>query len=404
LCLLQTPRDAASSGIFGPLTLRSTATVAASAQVHPQPQALSDETLEKARKRLHVIADNQSPLTNGPGKHLLEDGPSPAKRPRLSNGYENGLETAPKSPMDVDEEAQNGNGNAYPSPEMLPSPIVATNGPEKGTQMGRVEDLTPQTTFLDLHDDTSSASKNTVLLQCEWNPQDPTLLAASGTDALARLWTISSRATTADLDQQMDRDRVSPPYSSLLEEGSSSKTIATIIAWAPDGSCIAIASEPGDADAARVEIWTKEDTSIAKFEAFYPPVILLRWNNTSTLLLALSPSPLDPQQPEGAQGTLVRIMAMSGENIEYRLPNHDLNDQLLDATWTSNDEFVLCGGDLLQAFTCTDGVVTPSRKYEIQENYALSKATFDWHSRLLATASDTGKIHVSLMTQFKLLH
>jgi WD40 repeat protein len=283
--------------------------------------------------------------------------------------------------MDVDEEP-NGDGNAYPSPEQLPSPVVITNGPEKGTQVDKISELTAETTFLDLSDD--SPSRNTILLQCEFNPRDPTILAAAGTDALARMWTFSR--TAADLDVQ-------PPHHNLLGDGLPPNTTATGLSWSSDGLSVAIASEPVESETARIEVWNVDGTSIASFDSFESPIINLRWNLSNTLLLALSPE---------ARGTLITVMSPTTQDtLQHSLPGHVLIDQPLDAAWTSNDEFVLCGGDLLRAFHCAEGSISPVRKYETREGHALSKFAFDWPSRLLATASDTGMIDVSYTMIFQ---
>jgi transducin (beta)-like 1 len=339
-----------------------------------QAAAADDEhDVENARKR--QIEEEQSSILHGP-----------AKRPRLSNGYENGADATPKSPMDVDDE-QNGDGNAYPSPEQLPSPIIATNGPEKGTQVDKVSELIAETTFLDLSED-SSSSRNTILLQCEYNPRDPMVLAAAGTDALARMWTFSRATAESDVHNH----HISPPHHNLLGDGLPSSTIATGLAWSSDGYSIAIASEPLEGDSARVEVWNSDGTSIACFESFESPVIQLRWNFSNNLLLALS--------PEG-NGAVVTIMVpTSQESLHHSLPGHNLMDQLLEVTWTNNEEFVLCGGDTLIAFSCSEGIISPVRKYETHEGQVLSKVTFDWPSRLLATATDLGMIYVCLNLPF----
>lgn len=386
-------------GVFGVLThLKAPAPA-------PPPPTREDET-ENFRKR--QIEDQE--LQNH------QNGPS--KRARLSNGYENGLEgaPAPKSPtaMDIDEPPQHSNGNAYPSPEQLPSPALVTVGPARGTQIDKVVDLTPTTNFVSLlgqsSGDSSSNSKNTVLLQCEFNPHDPALLAAAGTDALARIWTISPIAPDVDADgdvdpdvdaadvQMMDQSHefISPPFDKILDDhGGVSKTTASLISWAPSGNLIAVASEPFEAEAdARVEVWTTEN-SIAAFESFYPPVISILWNPDSTLLLALSPT-------QENTGTLIRVMnVLTQGSLEYRMPNHDLFNQSLEAAWTSSGDFVICGGDVLQAYTIADGAITLGRKYETREDHALSKVTFDLQSKLLATASDAGVIDV--MTTFSLI-
>lgn len=293
--------------------------------------------------------------------------------------------------MDVDEE-QHGDGNAYPSPEQLPSPVVVTSGPETGTQIEKVSDLGTETTFLDLSDD--SSAKNTVLLQCDFNPRDATILAAAGTDALARMWTLARVTTAPDLDAgEMDTDQQAsperPPYLSLLDEGAPSTTSVTSISWSSDGKLIAVASEQIDDNSAKVDIWTLEGISISSFTGLEASVVALQWNPTNTFLLSLSPISL-------TGGVLITVwLPTILESRQYSLTGHNAAEQNLEAVWTSNDEFVLCGGELLQAFHCGEDAISPLRKYETREGHALSKVAFDPHSRLLATASETGMIDVS---------
>lgn len=367
------------SGFFGPLT-------------HARP-AIHEDDFEHVRK--HQIDDDQHQTPNGPA----------GKRLRLGNGYENAFDPTAKSPMEMDvDEEQNGDGNAYPSPEQVPSPPVVTSGPETGTQIEKVTDLGSETTFLDLSDD--SAAKNAVLLQCDFSPRDPTILAVAGTDALARMWTLARATTAPDLDSgEMDTDTdidrqasPQPPYLSLLDEGAPPTTNVTSLSWSSDGQLIAVASEPIDDNTAKIDIWTLEGTSVSSFSGLEASVIALQWNPTNTLLLALSPISL-------AGGVLVTVwLPAILESRQYSLSGHNATEQNLEAVWTSNEEFVLCGGDLLQAFHCSEGAISPLRKYETGEGHALSKVAFDPHSRLLATASDTGMIDVSFADQPSICH
>jgi transducin (beta)-like 1 len=126
---------------------------------------------------------------------------------------------------------------------------------------------------------------------------------------------------------------------------------------------------------------------VATFMAFESPIICLRWNPTNTLLLAISPE---------SEGTVVTVMSpATQETVQTNMPRHSLAEQPLEAAWTSNEEFVVCGGDLLHAYHCSAAGISSVRKYETREGHALSKVVFDWPSRLLATASDTGMIDVS---------
>lgn len=335
---------------------------------------MDDEDFENARKR--QIEERASPTPNEPLQ----------KRQRLSNGYENGFET---TPMDVDGEP-NADGHAYPSPEQVSEPAPVTSGPEQGTQVEKVTELRPETTFLDLSDEASS--KNTVLLQCEWNPRDPTLLAAAGTDALARMWHISRTTADPDHDGELNGSSTSPPHLDLLEDGLPSSTTVTGISWTSDGTAIAVASEPQDDGTARVNVWTADGVRSLDFEGFESPVICLRWSLSNAALLALSPE---------NGGTLITVMApATRESIRYSMAKHDLTDQPLDVAWTGDDEFIICGGDLLQAFKCNAQGISPFRKYETREDHGLSKIVYDWRSNLLATASDNGMIDVGLLTTF----
>jgi transducin (beta)-like 1 len=332
----------------------------------------ADEDFENLRKRQIVNEQPQSPHGH------------PAKRPRLSNGYENGFET---TLMEVDDD-QNGDGNAYPSPEQLPSPVVATVGPEQGTQVDKVNELSTETAFIDLSDDPTRNS-NAILLQCEFNPRDPTILAAAGTDALARMWTLSR--ATPDSGSAVSDSLSKPTFAAhhnLLDDNAPPSTTTTGLSWASDGSSIAVSSEPVDDGSAKVDFWRTDGSQYASFNSFESPVICLRWNLSNTACLGLSPE-------NDGKGALITVMNPIGEtSLRYSFPNHSLLDVPLDAAWTSDEEFVVCGGDILQALQLLDGAIAPARKYETRDGHALSKITYDWRARLLATASDTGTIDV----------
>ena len=353
-------------GFFGPLTPTSPPAEAAA--------AAGGEENENARKR--TIDHEQPQIANGP----------PTKRPRHSNGpYENGNGLEP-TPMDVDDEPQNGDENAYPSSEQLPSPVVVTVGPDQGTQIEKVSELSTETIFLELSDD--QASRNAVLLQCEWNPRDPKILAAAGTDALARMWTLSRTAADADPDPEMQRKPLFQPYHTLLDAEALPSTQVTGLSWSSDGLFLAVASEPMEEGTAKIEFWDKEGNAFASFNTFESPVIFLRWNPSNQSCLALS------TENEG-KGTMITVMYPAAEeSTRHSLPNHSLHEQDLDAAWTANEEFFLCGGDYLQAFQVIEKAISPGKKYETREGHALSKITYDWQSQLLATASATGIIDV----------
>ncbi|CZS88025.1 hypothetical protein WAI453_000418 [Rhynchosporium graminicola] len=376
------PAPASSFGFFGPLMHAS------------PPPAEAEEEHENLRKRqIDIDIDIDQPQP----QHQNQPGP-PIKKPRLSNGnvtangYENEFES---TPMDVDED-QNGDENAYPSPEQALSPPPATIGPEQGTQVEKVNELAGETIFLELSKDPSF--KNVVLLQCEFNPRDPSILAAAGTDALARMWTLSriSPSPTPDSASRSESPgkttAIYAPHHNLLDDGASPSTTVTGLAWSSNGAVIAVSSEPIEDGTARIEFWHSDGQHFASFNGFDSPVVCLRWNPLNTVCLGLS---AHEDSIQDTKSTVISIMQPALEQaIKYHIPNHSLHDQPLEATWTGDGEFFVCGGDLLQEFVCADGTITPGRKFEVADGEILSKISYDPRSRLLATASESGTISI----------
>lgn len=340
--------------------------------------------LEAARKR------SLPHITNG----------SSPKRARLSNGYENGTgtngtESAPGSstPMDVDQS----DNHAYPSPlegEQAPQPNLRTDGPEQGTQVEKVEELTPYTTFIRLADDATqpeasgasavasasspaSTENAPILLQCEWNPRDPSALAATGTDALARIWTVSP-------GQSQSQDHVSHAYN-LISPDTPKTTTVTALTWTSDGANIAVAADLGSQ--AAVNIWTAAGMHVQSMEVPEPPVVKLLYNPSNTGLLAIS--------PEKGGAVITVYSSVTGTSLSHHLPNQDIGATPLDATWITDSDFLLCGGDLLICLTCTESSIVQVRKFETKDDDSFSQVLFDWRSRLAATSSDKGILDVS---------
>ncbi|PFH62069.1 hypothetical protein XA68_15277 [Ophiocordyceps unilateralis] len=397
--LNQLPQDAVAEtkgtqyGIFGPLT------------AHPPPARAHND--EDAAIPAAEVADEGEASRKRPQQQALNG--SPSKRLRLSNGCDEGADavtdaavppvTAKAStPMDIDppplqqdsSQQDASNNHAYPSPlegEQLPA-MVQTDGPEQGTQVDKVEELSVDTTFIRLMDDDRGASDTSpspspassenapVLLQCEWNPRDPSVLAAAGTDALARVWTVS-RVTAADAG----RDHVVfPKAHTLLDPGTPRSTTVTALSWTSDGVSIAVATDSGSQ--AAVSMWTADGVNSQTLSVPEPPVIKLCWNPGNTALLAISP------QNGGALATVYFIATSTA--YAYRLPGHDIAATPLDATWTSDAEFLLCGGDLLLCLRCAESPITQVRKFETKEDDGFTQVLFDWRSKLAATSSDKG--------------
>lgn len=303
--------------------------------------------------------------------------------------------------MDVDEQddgQRTESKHAYPSPleaEQLQPVLVQTDGPEQGTQVDKVDELSPGTTFIRLVDDDRGGPETLpvspvdtenapVLLQCEWNPRDSSILAAAGTDALARIWTIS-RATTGQTGQT-GYDHVSPRAHSLLPPDAPRRTTATALSWTSDGTAIAVATDSGSQ--AAVSIWSADGTHMQTMEVSEPPIIKLSWNPGNTALLAISPE---------SGGALVTVYSSaSGSTLTYRLPGHDIATTPLDAAWTNDMEFLLCGGDVVLCLRCGESSIAPTRKFETKDDDCFTQVAFDWRSKLAATSSEKGILDVRM--------
>lgn len=407
------PQDAAADaadslrmGIFGPLDAHPQGRIDADEEEDAEGEDIIEE--EVSRKRAPQQLSNVSP----------------AKRQRLSNGLENGADgsataTVPASasaptattaatgtdpnvaapapvttPMEIDNHPDN---HAYPSPlegEQAPEPMVRTDGPEQGTQVDKVEELAPETTFIRLVYDgqnqiqgdrgaTPSPSSPSgqdnapILLRCEWNPRDPSILAAGGTDALARVWTVP-RAGPIEPGQ----DHVSLQGHSLIDRDVPRDTITTAMSWTSDGAAIAVATD--SRNHASINVWSAEGAHLQSMELSEPPIIKMLWNPNNTALLAISPD---------KGGTLITVhYPPAGNSLSYVLPDHNIDATPFDAAWTGEAEFLLCGGDLMLCLQCTDTTIVQARKFETKEDDIFSQVLFDGRSRLAATSSDKGTL------------
>ncbi|CAK7272037.1 hypothetical protein SEPCBS119000_004912 [Sporothrix epigloea] len=331
-------------------------------------------------------------------KQQTQQPESPVKKQRLSNGHDSApteadaAQAAPPTPMEIDGSE---NQHAYPSPmerELVPTPIIRTDGPEQGTQIDKVEELTPETTFLRLASDrvvdTNSrvesrqhGRQNPIVLHCEWNPKKPSVLAAAGTDALARIWTISRTALNPE-PVTNHVNGVSKPYRDLAAEEGMSQVTVTAMSWNPEGTTIAIATEV--CNRARVSIWSPDGVLLHQYNVREPPVIKLRWNPSGTSIIGIA--------PEGT-GTLVTVFSAEVSNMApYLLQDHDLGVDPLDVAWTTESEFLLCGGDLLAAFRVTDSGVVAAKTLNTRKDEHYTMIQYDSESRIAATASERGVI------------
>jgi len=397
--------EAVPQGVFGPLIVQA----ARHQDAEDEDEAPEAEDADLSRKRQ---IDGQS--------HRMLNG-SPAKRPRLSNGYENGTADSAITPMEIDDHHAENNHHAYPSPregEPAPTPLPRTEGPEQGTQIPKVKNLTAETTYLRLTGDelatgaalgagetsetrgaavtaaASGANENPVVLHCQWNPKDPRFLAAAGSDALARLWTLTGATAPEPVANHVNG--ASHPFQRLLDMNEARDTLVTAMSWNGEGNLIAVATSLDNT--ARVSIWTSDARLELRFNVQEPPVTSLRWSPDSQSILALAPC-------DG--GFMVTVVSTSNQDpVSYSLTRQpglilgvDPSDASLDidAAWISPDEFVICGGNHFAAYRykAESSSIEKSREYRTQPEDRFMKLRKDRESCWAVTATAQGGLDVS---------
>lgn len=378
------------------------------AQSHQQPQSQLQPQLQSSLKRQ---VDAQAQLPNG----------TPAKRPRLGNGNglengnANGVDTA-TSPMAMDVDHQSDN-HAYPSPlegEQAPTPVPRTDGPDHATQIDKVEELGAKTIYLRLTNDepatsvadtptaeashlrTHHNSRNPILLQCEWNPNDPTRLAAAGTDALARVWTVS-RATGPDQQTQVadhvaDREDPEWPSVNLINDITPS---SQVISWSFDGKQIAVATN--NENAARIDLCDAEGGALQHWEDFEYPVVKLRCNPLNRTFLSVSPSKTKnaSSHPDGWVVTL--FASLTATPVEYRLPGYDTLSDEPDVAWMNDTDFLVCVGTKLVQLKFAGDSITLVKDFTTRSDDSLTAVQYHSNqgSGYVAAATASGHIDVS---------
>ncbi|EJT72059.1 hypothetical protein GGTG_11307 [Gaeumannomyces tritici R3-111a-1] len=430
----QAPRNAlataeeVSRGVFGPLVIQppqqqqpapvvfDSAAAAAAAPATAAPAAAAPEQGPESAAAPATVADEDEDATGDEDDEVqppveeaentrkrqlqLTNGSPPVKRARLSNGCENGVATADATTaMEID---STDNNHAYPSPlevEQVVPPATRTFGADHGTQVDKVDELSPATIFLSMSADDAAApgaarpatppadgtptraQHNPIVLHCEWSPSDPSVLAAAGTDALARIWTISRPAAPDPVTGHVTAE-CNQPFESIMEDDVLPNASVTAMAWNWDGTAVAIATDSGNK--ARISIWAADGSQLLRFDVAEPPIIKLKWNPNNSSILAIAPD---------NDGAIVTVFDSRASNtVSYSLATHDIDANPLDAAWISEDEFLLCGGKVLESFQCSKTEIVSAKKYPTKEDDNFTQVQFDHRSKLVATASESGRI------------
>ncbi|KAI9677882.1 MAG: Transducin (beta)-like 1 X-linked receptor 1 [Trizodia sp. TS-e1964] len=297
----------------------------------------------------------------------------------------NGVSGADSDPMDID---QNGHSPAIPnhstSADALANhnhmagvesqlsalqfiPLPVTNGPNVGSQVDKVLELGKrETTLLRL--------QHNHVLHCAWNPLHPSLLATAGTGALGRIWNIS-RAQTSSPNAELSAS-ANDLYSPIKE------SVVTTAAWNARGDSLAIAlRDYPRANINRATIWSRKGYAMHDLPILGDPILCFKWNPSGSLLLALAGN--------GSQSNITVWKTVDGAIID----SVTLGGALEDAAWVRDGEFLVCGGQLLQAYRIdAAGNISLSVNCSVPSDDDLWSVKFDPLTGIAATATHGRKI------------
>ena len=237
--------------------------------------------------------------------------------------------------------------------------MTLTNGNSVGVQSEKIAELGPETTILDLDKDNNNNDEVGILgadldrsrsangdgtgigngkggpsvMHTTWHPKEPTVLAIAG-EALARIWTVS-RSDSPTTKKYVD----------LLERGD--RSLVTAMEWSPDGEFLAVATRHVISSwIGQVTIWAKDGVMRDELPAAHDMMLALRWNPSATRLLGVAAS---------GKSSSILVWDLS---TSQALPPEELNSTVVDAAWTGDGQFTVCGEAAIIGFTIDHNHIT----------------------------------------------
>lgn len=299
---------------------------------------------------MHMNDQNGYHYQNEPAEPASPPNDSPAEDGQNTNG------------MDIDDDA---NTDAPGSPSLEDELVLTiTKGESIGVQSEKVAELGPRTSIL-------TVPEQTHVEHTAWNPKDPTILAVGG-EALCRLWYISRTAALNDNPRKSYTDLID------LSRGS----MVTSMAWSPNGEILAVATRDDSSEwVGFVNLWSKAGKALDELSAVQDMVFALRWSPSGSQLLGITSS--------GATTSSLTLWDIQSTQpmLPYQLPNI-----IVDAAWTSNNQIIICGHDIIASSLLEGGkILTLHNRPEhlVQQNWTHIRYDSLTHTTALA-AEESG--------------
>ena len=286
------------------------------------------------------------------GYHYQPGPPEPGSPPNYSP-TEDGA-----NGMDLDEDADPAGS---PTPEDLMIQTL-TLGQSRAVQSDKIAELGPQSSML-------TVPEKTHVMHAAWNPKDPTILAVAG-EALCRLWSFTRTAAFPENPKYK-------PYVDILDPTLPS--LVTTMAWNPTGDVLAVATRDDSSDwVGAVSLWSKTGKAIDELPAAQDTVLTLRWSLSGNQLLGITAS--------GADTSALILWNISSSQA---LPPYPLPNTVRDAAWISNDQFTICGHDIVASSLLEGGrIMTLNHRSEPLGQQNWSHICYDSHTHTTALAAE----------------
>ena len=246
------------------------------------------------------------------GYHYPSHGQAESQSPNVYSPADDG-----QNGMDIDEDHD---ATASPSPN---DQLVLTldHGQSIGIQSEKVAELGPHTTVLTM-------PEKDFIEHTAWHPKDPTILAVSAF-ALTRIWFISSPNQPSHID---------------LMESTQDSTVVTTMEWSPSGDVIAVATRDASSDHESVlALWSKTGRFLDSLPVGQDIILSLRWSPTGTHLLGIAHSHVGSSS----------LMLWESPSL-HATSLYPVSDTLFDAVWTANDQFTVCGHNIIASSLLED--------------------------------------------------
>ena len=255
-----------------------------------------------------------------------------------------------------------------------------TNGESVGVQSDKVRELGPETSLLGVPD------KN--VMHTAWNPRDPRILATGG-EALCRIWTVLTKtsgnhlspASARDTKPEQQQQQQQPQYVDTLDPSDDS--VVTAMAWSPDGKILVVATRSDTSDwTGAVSLCDKNGKSVDELPTAQDMVLIFRWNPSGTHILGIT-----------STGRGSSALVVWDTRSSDALPPFQLDDVVTDAAWSDDQQFTICGHNIMVTMTVdAHGIVALHNRNEPEKFQNWTHIRFDPTSHTTAVAAEESAI------------